>query len=79
MNWWLLLLLTGMVALWAVLLLRRTPLLALGVLLAGSTAAPAIHDNRLLLVSLVLPIMLTELEAASSPRPGRAGCPLPRQ
>ncbi len=63
MNWWLLLLLlTGMVALSAVLLLRRTPLLALGVLLAGSTAAPAIHDNRLLLVSLVLPIMLTGLE-----------------
>jgi signal transduction histidine kinase len=74
MNWWALLSLTGVVALSAALLLRRRPLLALTLLLVGSAALQAIPGpgRQLSIVSLLLPLLLTELEvtfiAATWPR-----------
>ncbi|SRR6266566_6456764 len=71
MNWWALLPLTGVVALSAALL-RRRPLLALAVLLAGSTALQAMPGMRIQLISLLLPLLLTGLTisfiAATRPR-----------
>jgi signal transduction histidine kinase len=75
MNWWALLPLTGLAALSATLLLRRRPLLALALLLAGSAilqVLPPAPGRRLMLVSLLLPILLAGLEicfiAATRPR-----------
>lgn len=59
MNWWALLPLAGAAALGAVLL-RRWPLPALGLLLAGSAAIRQI-DVRLQLAATLLPILLTGL------------------
>jgi signal transduction histidine kinase len=71
MNWWVLLPLAGVAGLSAILLLRRRPLLALAVLLAGSVAMKAV-PTRLLLLPLLLPILLTGLDvcfiAATRPR-----------
>jgi signal transduction histidine kinase len=62
MNWWALLALAGVVALSAGLL-RRWPLLALTVLLAGSVVMQVLpHSRVLLLLFLLLPILLTGLE-----------------
>ena len=71
MYWWALMPLTGVVALSAALL-RRRPLLALGVLLVGSTALQTVPGTRLQLISLLLPLLLTGLNisfiAATRPR-----------
>jgi signal transduction histidine kinase len=62
MTWWALLPLAGVVTLSAVVLLRHRPLLAVCLMLGGSIAIQAMPGRRLVLVSTLLPMLLTGFE-----------------